>query len=125
MLEAHDHVGDLHAGVVDVVLHLDVSPPLSQQRTKRVAEAGVAQVTDVGGLVGIDVGVLDDDLPRSGATGGRPALVEARDELGGERSPVEEEVDVTAARDLGFDDALDRGQSGRAASCGDWPGVAS
>ena len=57
--EADDHVGDLNAGVVDVVLHVDLLPGGAQQAHKGVAEDGVAQVADVRGLVGIDAGVLD------------------------------------------------------------------
>ena len=75
MLEADHHVGDLHAGVVDVVLHLDAAAGAAQQAHKRVAQRGVAQVPDVRGLIGIDVGVLDDALGAlgEGASGGWPA----------------------------------------------------
>jgi glycerol-3-phosphate responsive antiterminator len=59
MQKAHHHIGHLHAGVVDVVLHVDLLAGGAQQAHKRVAENGVAQVADVRGLVGIDAGVLD------------------------------------------------------------------
>ena len=62
MVEAHHHVGHLHAGVVDVVLHLDLAAARAQHAHEGVAQHGVAQVADVGRLVGVDVGVLDDDL---------------------------------------------------------------
>ena len=61
-MEADHHVGHLHAGVVDVVLHLDALPARAQHAHERIAQRGVAQVPDVRRLVGIDVGVLDDDL---------------------------------------------------------------
>ena len=61
-MEAHHHVGHLHAGVVDVVLHLDALAARAQHAHEGVAQRGVAQVADVRRLVGIDVGVLDDDL---------------------------------------------------------------
>ena len=64
MLETHHHVGHLHAGVVDVVLHFDVAAGGAQHADEGVAQDGVAQVPDVRGFVGIDVGVLDDDLFR-------------------------------------------------------------
>ena len=63
VVEAHHDVGHLHAGVVDVVLHLDALAAGAQHAHEGVAERRVAQVADVGRLVGIDVGVLDDDLP--------------------------------------------------------------
>ncbi len=59
MQKADDHIGHLHAGVVDVVLHIDLLPGGAQQAHKRVAQDGVAQVPDVRSLVGIDAGVLD------------------------------------------------------------------
>ena len=62
MMEADHHVGHLHAGVVDVVLHLDAAAARPQHAYERVAEHRVAQVADVRRLVRIDVGVLDDDL---------------------------------------------------------------
>ena len=68
VLEAHHHVGHLHAGVVDVVLHADVVAAVAQQAHERVAQAGVADVADVRGLVGVDARVLDDHVP--GPTGG-------------------------------------------------------
>ena len=60
MLEAHHQVGHLHAGVVDVVLHLDGFAQEPQAACQAVAQDGVAQVTDVGRLVGVDVRVLQD-----------------------------------------------------------------
>ena len=57
----HD-VGYLHAGIVDVVLNFDLVPQCAQHSHERVPENSIAEVSDVGGLVGVDVGVLDDDL---------------------------------------------------------------
>ena len=62
MAKADDHIGDLHAGVVNVVLHLDGLAGGAQQANRGVAEHGVPQVTDVGRLVRIDRRVLNDDL---------------------------------------------------------------
>ncbi len=63
--EADEDVGDLHAQVVDVVLHLDLQPAEAQHARNRVAQCRVPQVTDVRRLVGIDGRVLDDRLFRS------------------------------------------------------------
>ncbi len=62
--EAYDYVCDLHSGVVDVVLHVDVASGGAEEAHEGVAEDGVAQVADVGGFVGIDAGVLDENLAR-------------------------------------------------------------
>jgi len=81
--EADDDVGDLDAGVVDVVLRFDRRPAEAQRAHQCVAERGVAQVADVGGLVRVDGRVLDDcffdsrrfrrDLPaRAGGEERRP-----------------------------------------------------
>ena len=78
LAEADRDVGDLHAGVVDVVLDLDLASEEAQQPAERVAERGVAQVADVRRLVRVDRRVLDDRL----AAGGRRAASAA--EPGGE-----------------------------------------
>ena len=69
-MEAHHHVGELDAGVVDVVLDLDRVAEGAQGAHQNVAQDGVSQVADVGRLVGVDVGVLDDHLPGVGGVGG-------------------------------------------------------
>ena len=56
------HVGQLHPGVVDVVLHLDGMAQCPVHPHQHVAQGGVAQVADVSSLVRIDIGVLDDHL---------------------------------------------------------------
>jgi hypothetical protein len=55
-------LGRLAAGVVDVVLDLDAVAGGALDAGERVAEHHVAQVADVGLLVRVDAGVLDDDL---------------------------------------------------------------
>ena len=79
-LEADDDVGDLDAGVVDVVLDLDGRAEEPQQAPDGVAEDRVAQVADVGGLVRVDRGVLDDGL---GAIGAWPSSSAGRDGCAG------------------------------------------
>jgi len=60
--QARDDIGDLDAGIVQVVLDLDFVAEVTQRADEDIAEESIAQVADVGGLVGIDVRVLDDDL---------------------------------------------------------------
>ena len=61
-METRHHVGHLHAGVVDVILNFHRPAAGAQHAHEGVAQHGVAQMADVRGFVGIDVGVLDDDL---------------------------------------------------------------
>ena len=81
--EADHDVGHLHAGVVDVVLHLDRYALGAQPAHQQVAEHGVSQVADVGRLVGIDIGVLDDDLAGRALAGGRGRLKTGRGKQAG------------------------------------------
>ncbi len=57
--ESHHHVGHLHAGVVDVVLHVDLAAGGAQQANESIAEDGIAQMPYMRGLVGVDRRVLD------------------------------------------------------------------
>ena len=110
LAEADRDVGDLHAGVVDVVLDLDLASEEPQQAAEGVAERGVAQVPDVRRLVRIDRGVLDDGLARRRADGapGRRRSQPARRA----RPAIEEEVDVAVRRRLDAGDAVDRAERG-------------
>jgi hypothetical protein len=103
--EAEDDVDDLDARVVDVILDLDLLALEAQTAGQRVAEAGIAEMTDVGGLVRVDVGMLDDDLIFFGDER-RPAG--AAEDLGEDGVFVEPDVEKAAACDFRLDDALDR-----------------
>ena len=95
MAEGDDDVGDLHAGVVDVVLRLDaVAEPL-QAADEGVAHDGVAEVADVRGLVRIDVRVLDDDALAAVAS----RRHDGADVRRRERAAVEAEVEVAGTLD--------------------------
>src|SRR5271168_530021 len=69
--QADDHVGDLHAGVIDVILNLYAMAGVAQDADQGVAEHGVAYVADVRGLVRVDAGVLDDNFPARRGRRGR------------------------------------------------------
>ena len=73
LAEADDDVGDLDAGVVDVVLHFDRRAAEAQDAHERVAERGVPQVADVRRLVRVDRRVLDDRLVRRRRGSAAPA----------------------------------------------------
>ncbi len=109
VLEADDHVGDLHARVVDVVVHFDALAARAQDADERVAEHRVAHVADVRRLVRVDARVLDHPL-RTLDSG---AFIDARRGIGARRcetreqtAPLEEEVEVARARDLDARDLL-------------------
>ena len=46
-MKAHHHIGDLHAGVVDIVLHFHQVAARAQHAHERISQRGVAQVSDV------------------------------------------------------------------------------
>ena len=71
LAEADGDVRDLDAGVVDVVLDLDLAAEEAEQPSERVAQRGVAKVADVRRLVRVDRGVLDDRLAGAGRRGAR------------------------------------------------------
>ncbi len=108
--EADDDVGDLHAGVVDVVLHLDRDAAEAQHAHQRVAERGIAQMADVRRLVRVDGRVLDDGFARS-AGRGRSALCEPK-AIEQKRRPFEKEVQVSVGRGGHAVDALERAERG-------------
>jgi hypothetical protein len=102
-VESYNNIGDLNSGVVDVVLHLDAVAEGAEHADEGVAQRRIAEVSDVGGLVGIDIGVLDDDLLAVGGGG----IGVAAEEGGGVGGAVETDVDVPVAGDLEPGDAGD------------------
>src|SRR5271157_3994021 len=62
MHEADYHVRHLRAGVVNVVLDVNRVARGAQQPHKCIAENGIAQVPDVRRLVGIDAGMLNQNV---------------------------------------------------------------
>ena len=59
VVEADDDIGHGSPGVVDVILHFYIIAQLSLQPGQGVPQAGIAQMSDVGGLVGVDVGMFN------------------------------------------------------------------
>jgi hypothetical protein len=93
VMKAHHHIGHLHAGVIDVVLHLHALAAGAHHAHERVAQRGVAQVPDVRRFIGVDVGVLDDDLAAAVAAGfGRCGMQQAK-----RVGAVETDIDVSVA----------------------------
>ena len=67
--KSHHHVRHLDAGVVDIVLHIHARARGLKQADKRIAQNGIAQMADMSSFVGIDAGVLDQNLFAAGRTG--------------------------------------------------------
>ena len=59
MQKSHHHVGNLHAGIVDVVLNVHFPARKAQQADECIAENGIPQVPDMRRLVGINARMLD------------------------------------------------------------------
>ncbi len=61
--KADNDVRNLHAGIVDIVLYIHFPAGKTQQANEGVAQDGIAQVADMRGLVGINAGMLNQNLP--------------------------------------------------------------
>ena len=75
MSESNDHICDLHSGIVDIVLNVDFPALKAQQAHERVAQNGIAKMSNMRSLVGINAGVLDQNLA---VLEFRPALYDRR-----------------------------------------------
>ena len=94
--KSHHHVGDLHARVVDVVLDIHFPARKAQQADERIAQDGVAEMPDVRGLVGINAGVLNENL----ALGNIGLGLFISKERGGHLGALDAGVDVSSAGNL-------------------------
>jgi hypothetical protein len=93
VVETH-HIGHLHAGIVDVVLHFHTMAARAQHADESIAQRGVAQMADVRRLVGIDIGVLDDDL----FAGAGRRIQPAGEQCSRVRRAVQANINVAIAR---------------------------
>jgi hypothetical protein len=87
------HIRHLHAGVVDVVLHSHALARSPQEPHKRIAQDGVAQMSDVRRLVRVDAGVLDQRVNAHAEAGVVLGLGNRRQR----RAPVEPGIQVARA----------------------------
>ncbi len=111
LLEADDHVGDLHARVIDVVLHFHRHASEAQDADERIAQRRIAQVADVRRLVRVDRRVLDDGLAR--VVGGPRRRCAGRDARAQERRAIQVAVQVAVRRRFDTRDAFDLAQGAR------------
>jgi hypothetical protein len=98
MQKTDDNVSDLDAGVVDVVLDFDAIAGGLQDAYERVAENGVADVTDVRGFVWVDAGVLNHFFGLIRFPFGLPTALR-RKKLEQLRA-IKKDIDITRARNL-------------------------
>ena len=98
-MKAGHHVRHLHAGIVDIVLHFHLLRAGTQHAHKGIAQRGIAQVPDVRRFVGIDIGVLDDDLP-GGAAPARAGFGFAAQQRRAVGPPVQPDIDISVAGHL-------------------------
>src|SRR6266478_6236847 len=96
MEETDDYVCDLHACVIDVVLHIHRSARGAEQANEGIAENGVAEMTHVRGFVGVDAGVLDENL----ACGDFRRRLFVSGYGGRDRGAIDADVDVSSACDF-------------------------
>src|SRR2546423_6219866 len=109
MDEADDNVCDLDAWVVNVVVNFRKLAARAEYSDERVADDGVAKVSDVRGLVRIDARVLDHALRADARRGAFDGLRRLRVRQRGEQKrAVVEDVEVARARDLDARDLRDR-----------------
>ena len=103
MQESNHHVGNLHSGVVDVVLHVHFPARKAQQADEGIAKNGVAQVPDMRCFIGIDAGMFDEHFAGGNIRGRRSICGRTASErkIGGERrgqlGAAYANVDVPAA----------------------------
>ena len=109
VLESNHNVGHLYACVVDVVLNFDILPRGAEHADKGVAQDGVAEMADVGGLIRIDVGMLDDDFFRGG---GRMGAL-SRQKSSAVISAIQAEVQVSVSGNFNRGHTFDFADRGR------------
>ena len=106
MHKADDDVSDLDAGVVDVVLNFDAIAGGLQNAHERIAEHGIANVTDVRGFVWVDAGVLDH-LLRSDRASSLHRRLRWTSKQAEQLRAIEEDIEITGAGDLDARDFVD------------------
>ena len=92
MLESDYNIGNLHAGVVNIVLDIDRMRRLTQHTDKGIPKNRIAKMSDMGGFIGIDAGVLDQDFVFT-----LDLVRRWREHLAHEFATIEARVDVSSA----------------------------
>src|SRR6185369_14323397 len=88
--KADYYIRYLNSGVIDVILDVNFPAAEAQQSYERIAQDGIAKMSDVRGLVGVNTRVLDEDL----AAGSGRARVFVGSKRSRDRGTVDSCVDV-------------------------------
>ena len=107
MHQPHHHVRHLYAGVVDVVLHVDLAAGGAQQANESIAEDGIAQMPDMRRFVRVDRGVLHQNLA---GVRRRHRCFRSTDDLARRRCALDSGIDVTRSGDFEASESLWRRQ---------------
>jgi hypothetical protein len=95
--EETDHdVRHLNAGVIDVVLNLDLVSEIVKTSDQDITQNRISQVSYVGSLIGVDVGVFDDGL----AGGPRVFTSLTAQKTSQNLASIEEDIEKPGARNL-------------------------
>ncbi len=96
VMECRHYVGNLDASVVDVILHFHRAAARFQHTHESVAQNGIAQVTDMGRFVGVDISVFDDDF----AARSPRRLPHATQDSEAVCATIQADVDISVAGDF-------------------------
>src|ERR1051326_2608989 len=104
MQKSDHHIGDLHAGVVNIVLHVYLASGKLQQADKCVAENRIAKMSNVSCFVWIDTGVLDENFAGTSFRHGRLTFDHRCSDYG----TIHAGIDVPSSGNFKVFKALDR-----------------
>src|SRR5687767_11309899 len=102
--KAHHHIRHLDAGIVQIVLNLDLMTKKTKTTDEGITQSRVAQVAYMRSLIGVDVRMLYDNftvevrVPHAAIE----FLSDALGQTARQRAAVEKEIKIAAARDVDF-----------------------
>ena len=99
-VEADDDIGNLNAGIIDVILDFHLAAGGAQHADERIAQHRVAEVADVRRFIGVDVRVFHDHF-----TGGLRGRGDGQQQTLRVTGAVKADVDITAASEFYGGDA--------------------
>src|SRR5579862_1818710 len=104
MREADYNIGNLDPSIIDVILHIDVAAGKAQQSNEGIPENRIPKMADVSGFIGINAGVLDENLSAGSIVSPVSILCQGRRHP----SAIDPDVQISWRCDLHFGDAFDR-----------------
>ena len=110
MQKADDHIGDLHAGVVDVVLHIDLCPAARSRRTKVSPRMALRRWPMCAALLGLMLVCSTSDVDALLRT--RGCCLPAGQRRAARRRRDRGGIDVAGAGDFESGEAVERAERG-------------